>query len=200
MLFTATAHEGLAQGEITRTFRTWKRPQVKLGGRYHAGAVDLIVDKLTQVRLRKITDDDARLSGFEDRHDLFDFLRKRNNLDSDNKDNKDNKVWRIDFHAVERDERPSIADDRELTDADVDDIENRLNRLDAASSSGPWTRQVLALIADNPGVVSTELAAELGRDRAAFKVDVRKLKRLGLTISLDVGYRLSPRGEAFLAR
>ncbi len=31
-----------------------------------------------------------------------------------------------------------------------------------------------------------------------FKRDVRKLKELGLTLSLRVGYRLSPRGEAFM--
>ena len=30
-----------------------------------------------------------------------------------------------------------------------------------------------------------------------FKRNVRKLKELGLTESLEVGYRLSPRGEAY---
>jgi hypothetical protein len=194
MLFTASAHEGLARGDITRTFRSWKRPQVRLGGRYHAGPVDLVVDKLSQVRLKKITDDDARRSGFDDRTSLVEFLARRQSLD------KDAKVWRVDFHAVERETGPSIADDRELTDGDVETLVQRLDRLDRASSTGPWTRQTLALIADNPGVVSTDLAERVGRERAAFKVDVRKLKRLGLTISLDVGYRLSPRGEAFLAR
>lgn len=29
-------------------------------------------------------------------------------------------------------------------------------------------------------------------------LDVRKLKNLGLTYSLDVGYRLAPRGETYL--
>jgi hypothetical protein len=33
-----------------------------------------------------------------------------------------------------------------------------------------------------------------------FKLDVRKLKELGLTESLPVGYRLSPRGEFLLQR
>ena len=39
-----------------------------------------------------------------------------------------------------------------------------------------------------------------GRERLPFKADVRKLKELGLTESLEVGYRLSPRGRALLAR
>lgn len=33
-----------------------------------------------------------------------------------------------------------------------------------------------------------------------YKADMRKLKALGLTISLPVGYRLSPLGEMFLRR
>ena len=31
-----------------------------------------------------------------------------------------------------------------------------------------------------------------------MKVDIRKLKSLGLTISHDVGYELAPRGQAYL--
>jgi len=50
-----------------------------------------------------------------------------------------------------------------------------------------------------PGVVSTVLAEQLGLDRPSFKLNVRKLKALGLTESLEVGYRLSPRGSALLA-
>ncbi|WP_225214770.1 hypothetical protein [Cellulomonas avistercoris] len=45
-----------------------------------------------------------------------------------------------------------------------------------------------------------DLAAELGRERDPFKLDVRKLKALGLTQSFDVGYALSPRGETYLTR
>jgi hypothetical protein len=47
--------------------------------------------------------------------------------------------------------------------------------------------------------VSTVLAADAGQDRALYKNRVRRLKALGLTESLEVGYRLSPRGQAFLA-
>lgn len=42
-------------------------------------------------------------------------------------------------------------------------------------------------------------AAELGRERLPSKADVRKLKMLGLTESLEIGYRLSARGRAYLA-
>ena len=56
--------------------------------------------------------------------------------------------------------------------------------------------ETLAIIDRSPEVRAPDLAAELGRDTLSFKRDVRKLKELGLTESLDIGYRLSPRGEA----
>jgi hypothetical protein len=55
----------------------------------------------------------------------------------------------------------------------------------------------LEVIAASPGVRAADLAARLGRETAPFKLDVRKLKALGLTLSLEVGYRLSPRGEVY---
>ena len=72
-----------------------------------------------------------------------------------------------------------------------------LDRMDRAAD-GPWTRSTLRQIRQQPGVVSTELAAAAGQERAYFKVRVRRLKALGLTESLEVGYRLSPRGAAYL--
>ena len=47
-------------------------------------------------------------------------------------------------------------------------------------------------------VRAPDLAARVGLDVPRFKRRVRQLKGLGLTISLDVGYRLSPRGRAYL--
>ena len=57
---------------------------------------------------------------------------------------------------------------------------------------------MLACIAAEPGRRAPDFAARFGREVQPFKRDVRKLKELGLTISLLVGYELSPRGEAYL--
>jgi GTP-sensing pleiotropic transcriptional regulator CodY len=57
----------------------------------------------------------------------------------------------------------------------------------------------MELIDRNPAVVSTVLAAQIGLGRPVFKMDIRKLKESGLTESLEVGYRLSPRGKRLLA-
>ncbi len=83
-------------------------------------------------------------------------------------------------------------------DISADDIATVIARLSRLDRNGAWTRSTLQLIERYPGVVSTTLARHANQDRAAFKVNVRKLKELGLTESLDIGYRLSPRGEAVL--
>ena len=76
-------------------------------------------------------------------------------------------------------------------------LDARLDRMDAARGA-PWTRQVLRLIAGRPGVRAPDLAASVDRETLSFKLDVRKLKELGLTHSLPVGYEISPRGRAYL--
>ena len=107
-------------------------------------------------------------------------------------------VYEIVFHCGGADPRDALAADAALDDAAVAEITTRLDRLDRASTSGPWTRAVLRAIAERPAVRAGDLAASFGRETQPFKLDVRKLKALGLTISLDVGYRLSDRGRAYL--
>ena len=85
-----------------------------------------------------------------------------------------------------------------LSPAERATIDARLARFDAASRHGAWTSEVLRLIAERPGTRAPDLAAGRGLETARFKADVRKLKELGLTESLEVGYRLSPRGRAYL--
>jgi len=91
-----------------------------------------------------------------------------------------------------------LAEQSQLTDKDIGDISKRLDRMDADSDLGPWTRRTLQLISEQPGVVSTVLARQMGFERYAFKALVYKLKRTGLTYSLEVGYSITPRGRAYL--
>jgi hypothetical protein len=71
-------------------------------------------------------------------------------------------------------------------------------RASTAGSNGPRTKVVLSLIADHPAIRAGDLAAKLGWKIQVFKIRVRKLKGLGPTESLEVGYRPSPRGAAYL--
>lgn len=91
-----------------------------------------------------------------------------------------------------------LAEQSKLSPKDVADIGARLERMDASAQVGPWTRRTLQLIAEQPGIVSTVLARQMSIERYVFKDLLYRLKRLGLTYSLEVGYSISPRGRAYL--
>jgi hypothetical protein len=189
VLFRQHFWAGLADGSVTLAFRRWKRPTVKAGGRLTTPAGVLAIDDVTVIAESDITDRDARRAGFPDRAGLLAELAGREGV-----------LYRIVFHRAGEDPRIALREQDALTEEDVAELTRRLGRLDAASSHGPWTEAVLRLIGTRPAVRAGDLAESLGRERLVFKADVRKLKALGLTESLGVGYRLSPRGEAWLSR
>jgi hypothetical protein len=183
VLFSADAWPGLADGSITLTFRTWSRPQARPGGRYRVGGLLLEAIAVDRVDVATITDDDARRAGEADRDAL---LRRLGDAVA---------VWRVELRCLGEDDRIARRQDDVLDAEELAAIRARLNRLDRGQ---PWTVRTLRLIARYPGIVSTKLADHANKDRQAFKLDVRKLKEMGLTESLATGYRLSPRGEAVL--
>jgi biotin operon repressor len=93
----------------------------------------------------------------------------------------------------------SSANDK-LTVNEFAKLLKKLERLANATKVGPWTRRVLVTIQVNPHVAAAELAAKLGLDKEWLKLNIRKLKNLGLKISHEPGYELSPRGRAVLKR
>jgi biotin operon repressor len=104
----------------------------------------------------------------------------------------------VELGPIVPDPRVELRESVDLSDADVAELTARLDRLDRASKRGPWTRQFLRLLAENPHVRAQDLADSLGIEKMVFKDDVRKLKELGLTISFSPGYEVSPRGKAFM--
>lgn len=177
-------------GELTLTFRRWRRPQVVAGRLYRTVVGRLAIDSVEVVPARAITRADAVRAGYPSVAALLRELPGEETLP----------IHRIAFHLHDGpDERDQLAHDDDLAPADVEAITRRLDRLDRASAIGPWTRQTLELIAAHPERRAPDLAAMVGRERDPFKLDVRKLKGLGLTLSFPVGYRVSPRGEAYLA-
>jgi hypothetical protein len=189
--FELRLRQGLADGTISVCFRRWRRCQVVAGHRYrsmiglvHVDAVDVLAGP------DDITLEDAIAGGYPDVASAVADLRPPS---------ADTTLYRLRLRRVDDpDPRSVLAETSALTDADRAELDRRLARLDRASKIGPWTGTVLRLIESRPAVRAPDLAASLGRERDPFKLDVRKLKALGLTISLPVGYRLSPRGEAYL--
>ncbi len=186
MQFTQDSHAAVASGAITVTFRFWKRPHAKVGGRYTVGPVVIEVDAIEMMPFAAISRADVRLAGAPDRE----ALRARAAHAGPIAD--DTLLYRIEFHVVGAREARV---DAPATDEQVALVTKKLDAMDTRSKTGPWTRAVLELIGEHEGVVSTELAAIVQRPRLDFKADVRKLKALGLTESLEVGYRLTPLGQ-----
>jgi hypothetical protein len=190
MLIQKRFWEPIGSGDVTVIFRRWKRQQVLAGRVYRTGAGRLKIDEVSVVVSDAITNADATAAGYPDRDAIVDSLRGE----------EGDPIYRIEFrHLDEPDPRTVLADDSDLTDDDVAELTARLARLDAASSFGPWTMATLELIEAYPERRAPDLAEMVGRETKPFKLDVRKLKNLGLTLSFRIGYRLSPRGEAYVA-
>lgn len=191
MRFEQRLRDGIQDGTITLAFRRWKTHQVVAGGRYRTGTGMVQVDAVDIVDPETISEQDVRRAGYASADDLRKGLRGA----------PDARVYRIALHRLdEPDPRSVLAQHEDLTAEDAAEITRRLARLDKASPRGPWTAATLAAIAERPDVVATELALSVGLPRDIFKRNVRSLKALGLTLSQRVGYRLSPRGQAYLRR
>jgi hypothetical protein len=190
VLFKRDVLDGLADGTITVVFRRWARPRVRAGSKLRTAVGVLAVDAIEEMNFADIAEDDARRSGFASRTALLDDLATQ----------RDGRVYRIALHVAGPDPRAELRGRDALSADELAEVERRLARLDATSRHGAWTLAVLRLIRDRPEVRAGDLAPTRGQEKLAFKRDVRKLKELGLTESLEVGYRLSPRGRAVLER
>ena len=175
MLFRPADLEGIAEGRITLVFRRWERARVLVGTRMRTPIGVLEVDSVAVVE--RPTDEDARAAGYADADEVLNAFKRTGDL------------YRIALHLAGPDPRIAL---RETPPDEA--VFTKLERM------GPWTYEVLQAIGDNPGLRAPDLAASFGRETLPFKRDVRKLKELGLTISLEIGYRLSERGEAVLKR
>jgi len=178
--------DAIAAGTVTAVFRRWDRPRVRPGGTQRTPVGVLEFTAVEPVDPAALTEQDAHAAGFAD---LPALLAAQPG---------DGQLYRIRLRVAGPDPRVALRSRARLSAEERAELTKRLERLDRASRTGPWTATVLDLIAANPGTRAPDLAARLGRETLPFKRDVRKLKELGLTESLQVGYRLSPRGKAYL--
>lgn len=193
MLLPPKVAHGVADGSVSLAFRRWRRPDVRVGSEFRTVAGVIRVDAVEVVD--DITEEEARQAGWPD------VARLRKQLDKVSQDQQGAlPTYRVRLSWAGPDPRVALRESADLTDEDVAAIDARLERLDRASSHGPWTMATLDVIRRRPHTRAPDLAAEMGRERDPFKIDVRKLKNLGLTRSFDVGYEVSPRGLAYLER
>lgn len=188
VLFPKRFWDGIATGSVTAAYRRWERARVLAGRRYRTAGGIIEVDSVEQVA--DIDELDAQPAGYVSAAELVADLRGDPAFP----------IYRVRFHRVDGpDPRQILSESADLDPSDIEQIDRRLARLDKASHQGPWTASALAAVAESPAVRAADLAASLQVERDVFKRNVRKLKELGLTLSLERGYRLSPRGEAYVA-
>lgn len=190
MLIPMRELQAITEGRVTLAFRRWTRPTVRSGGQLRTALGVLAVDAVEVVDETQLTAADASGAGFADVDALRTALSQRG----------EGTVYRIRLRPLGADPRIGLRNQAGLSAQDVERLTARLRRLDAGSRHGAWTDRTLQAIRDRPGCRAADLALQLGLDKDRLKLDIRKLKELGLTESLEVGYRLSPRGAALLAK
>ncbi len=188
MLIPLPTLAAIEAGRVTLAFRRWDRARVKAGTRLRTAVGLVEVVSVEPVRLSAITVQDAHDAGYDTRKTLLDFLRTR-----------EGEIFRIGLRHAGADPRISLRAQDALTAPETAAILARLEAMDRSSRREPWTVRFLRIIAERPGVRAPDLAESVGWETVVFKRSIRKLKELGLTESLEVGYRLSPRGQAIVA-
>ena len=186
MLFKKGTLERIASKEVTLAFRRWKKPTVKPGGALMTAVGVLGFEAVEKTALSKVTEDDAKAAGYASRSLLLKDIAKHPGGD----------LYRVKFKLGGADPRIALRQDGHLSKSEMKNVLLALSRLDQTSQHGAWTMTTLRLIDKYPARRAPDLAASQRRDPMEFKRDVRKLKELGLTEALEIGYRLSPRGRA----
>ncbi|HEX7708574.1 MAG TPA: hypothetical protein VF701_19085 [Thermoanaerobaculia bacterium] len=187
MLFRNDVLESIRAGAITVAFRRWRKPSVRAGSTLLTSVGQLTIKSVTKIALTQISKEDAHLAGYQSREALLEELQRR----------PEGEVYRIELGPLRPDPRIAL---RKLpaTELESHALRDRLHRLDVRASDGAWTLSVLRVLSSHSGVRAGDLCHLVGQEKEQFKLNVRKLKNLGLVESLQTGYRLSPRGEALL--
>ena len=185
MLFRQDVLQGIVEGRVTLAFRRWRRAPPADGSTLRSPAGVIRLDRVTVIDDGDITPSDVRRTGMS-------VAELRTSIAGEGT------LLRIELHLSGGDPRVALRE-RRPERAEIETIVATMTKIDAASIT-PWTTRYLQLIADQPAIVSRVLAPQVHADVPRFKRRVRQLKELGLTESLEVGYRLSPRGRAVLER
>lgn len=148
---------------------------------------ELHIESVEKTALNKISSDDSLQAGYASKNELFQDLNARSEGD----------IYRIELGEVRPDPRIQLRESP-ATEDELTDLLKRLDRLDVLSPDKPWTFQTLEVLKENPGIRAGDLCGLLKQEKEQFKRNVRKLKNLGLTVSLGTGYKLSVRGKELL--
>lgn len=190
MLFNQKHLKGIKDGNVTLAFRKWKKPSVKQGSIMKTAVGQIEIVAIAVIQVRQITSQDARKAGFRSRDELLKLLESI----------QEGNIYKIKVAYHSPDPRIDLRNQTDITDEEFERIKAKLERLDKYSKEGNWTHSTLVAIQKNPKLKAAGLAQLLSKEKDWLKINIRKLKNLGLTISHDPGYEISPLGRAYLKR
>lgn len=188
MLFKKKFLTLIENGKIYTAFRKWSRPSVSESGTLLTPVGQLRIKSLNKVEYKQITDDEIIQAGYENRKELDKELAFKDSGD----------IYRIEFELEGVDPRIELRENVEISNDEMTKVIAKLKRLDASGKVKNWTYKVIEIVDSEPGKYAIEYSSKLGYEKEWFKLNIRKLKNLGLTISLTDGYEISPRGKVVL--
>jgi len=100
--FSKELRDDVIAGDITVSFRLWRRPKVKAGGQYPVGPVRIEVDSVELIPFSAITAADVRRSGEPDRETLRTRAAHAGPIDDGTL------LYRIEFHVVSPERRTAV--------------------------------------------------------------------------------------------
>ncbi|MBS0026475.1 ASCH domain-containing protein [Chitinophaga sp. 22321] len=190
MLFKQIHLDGIKTGEISLAFRKWKKLSVKANSQVKTAIGVVQIGRVEMVKSGDITRKDAAAAGYAQPEELMKLLATISEGD----------IYKIAVRYHAEDPRIALREQVVLSDEAFELLSTQLARLDQYSKEGKWTITVLTTIRDYPKLRAADIAVKTGREKQWLKLNIRKLKNLGLTISHDTGYTLSPLGALFLNR
>ncbi|HWM98301.1 MAG TPA: hypothetical protein VNO54_14735, partial [Streptosporangiaceae bacterium] len=94
MEFSRELRGDVISGDITVSFRLWRRPEVRVGGRYPVGPVHIEIDSLELMPFSAIAEADMRRCGEKDRESLRERAAHASPIAGDTL------LYRVEFHLV----------------------------------------------------------------------------------------------------
>ncbi len=190
MLFKKRFLTLIEKGEIQTAYRKWSHPSVSESGTLLTAVGQLRITFLKKIEYDQITDSDVRKAGYVN----------RNELDKELSFKKVGDLYKIGFKLEKADPRIKLRENTDISESEMLEILTKLERLDSRGKVKYWTFKILKLVNVEPGKHAIEYATKLGYEKEWFKLHIRKIKNMGLTISLKDGYEISPRGKIVLER